>query len=151
MEEPTPSGNTTTAEADQDGNLEASEEEDEGAKDEIQGHSDEDEDETEGKDQNEQFGCVRVIENVQFDFEENTAGGRSQPLLGLVLTPTRELAVQVKHHIDAVATFTGELLLISFTGNRIYDYYSVFKELLFSSVCAEILHGDNKTARQMHM
>ncbi|XP_059375467.1 ATP-dependent RNA helicase DDX24 [Carassius carassius] len=30
-----------------------------------------------------------------------------QPLLGLVLTPTRELAVQVKHHIDAVARFTG--------------------------------------------
>lgn len=29
-----------------------------------------------------------------------------QPLLGLVLTPTRELAVQVKHHIDAVAQFT---------------------------------------------
>ncbi|XP_028928137.1 ATP-dependent RNA helicase DDX24 [Ornithorhynchus anatinus] len=28
-------------------------------------------------------------------------------LLGLVLTPTRELAVQVKHHIDAVARFTG--------------------------------------------
>lgn len=32
---------------------------------------------------------------------------RKQPLLGLVLTPTRELAVQVKHHIDAVAQFTG--------------------------------------------
>lgn len=29
------------------------------------------------------------------------------PLLGLVLTPTRELAVQVQHHIDAVARFTG--------------------------------------------
>ncbi|XP_037687920.1 ATP-dependent RNA helicase DDX24 isoform X2 [Choloepus didactylus] len=29
------------------------------------------------------------------------------PLLGLVLTPTRELAVQVKQHIDAVAKFTG--------------------------------------------
>uniref|UniRef100_A0A3B4B5E4 ATP-dependent RNA helicase n=1 Tax=Periophthalmus magnuspinnatus TaxID=409849 RepID=A0A3B4B5E4_9GOBI len=31
----------------------------------------------------------------------------NQPLLGLVLTPTRELAVQVKHHIDAVAKFTN--------------------------------------------
>ncbi|XP_075386848.1 ATP-dependent RNA helicase DDX24 [Tenrec ecaudatus] len=30
-----------------------------------------------------------------------------RPLLGLVLTPTRELAVQVKEHIDAVARFTG--------------------------------------------
>nr|XP_020670076.1 ATP-dependent RNA helicase DDX24 isoform X1 [Pogona vitticeps]XP_020670077.1 ATP-dependent RNA helicase DDX24 isoform X1 [Pogona vitticeps]XP_020670078.1 ATP-dependent RNA helicase DDX24 isoform X1 [Pogona vitticeps]XP_020670079.1 ATP-dependent RNA helicase DDX24 isoform X1 [Pogona vitticeps]XP_020670080.1 ATP-dependent RNA helicase DDX24 isoform X1 [Pogona vitticeps]XP_020670081.1 ATP-dependent RNA helicase DDX24 isoform X2 [Pogona vitticeps] len=32
--------------------------------------------------------------------------GTSNPLLGLVLTPTRELAVQVKHHIDAVTKFT---------------------------------------------
>ncbi|XP_016000993.2 ATP-dependent RNA helicase DDX24 [Rousettus aegyptiacus] len=30
-----------------------------------------------------------------------------RPLLGLVLTPTRELAVQVRQHIDAVARFTG--------------------------------------------
>ncbi|KAF6129655.1 DEAD-box helicase 24 [Phyllostomus discolor] len=30
-----------------------------------------------------------------------------RPLLGLVLTPTRELAVQVKQHVDAVARFTG--------------------------------------------
>nr|XP_060612242.1 ATP-dependent RNA helicase DDX24 [Anolis sagrei ordinatus] len=34
-------------------------------------------------------------------------GERSNPLLGLVLTPTRELAVQVKHHIDAVTRYTG--------------------------------------------
>lgn len=33
---------------------------------------------------------------------------QKQPLLGLILTPTRELAVQVKHHIDAVARFTGQ-------------------------------------------
>ncbi|KAI7804273.1 hypothetical protein IRJ41_004398 [Triplophysa rosa] len=39
-----------------------------------------------------------------------TAGvpeAHERPLLGLILTPTRELAVQVKHHIDAVAQFTG--------------------------------------------
>ncbi|XP_065727614.1 ATP-dependent RNA helicase DDX24 isoform X2 [Phocoena phocoena] len=30
-----------------------------------------------------------------------------RPLLGLVLTPTRELAVQVRQHIDAVAKFTS--------------------------------------------
>uniref|UniRef100_A0AAY5EJ25 ATP-dependent RNA helicase n=1 Tax=Electrophorus electricus TaxID=8005 RepID=A0AAY5EJ25_ELEEL len=38
------------------------------------------------------------------DFSQDS---EKQPLLGLVLTPTRELAVQVKHHIDAVAQFTG--------------------------------------------
>ncbi|XP_073725916.1 ATP-dependent RNA helicase DDX24 isoform X2 [Misgurnus anguillicaudatus] len=36
-----------------------------------------------------------------------TTAHRERPLLGLILTPTRELAVQVKHHIDAVAQFTG--------------------------------------------
>ncbi|KAK2826080.1 hypothetical protein Q5P01_020294 [Channa striata] len=62
--------------------------------------------------EDERLGCVQVIDNVKFDFdpaleaEEKTAGGQSRPLLGLVLTPTRELAVQVKHHIDAVAKFT---------------------------------------------
>ncbi|NXB53266.1 DDX24 helicase, partial [Leucopsar rothschildi] len=55
-------------------------------------------------------GCVKVLENVEFesDDETHTVGShRKRPLLGLVLTPTRELAVQVKHHIDAVAKFTG--------------------------------------------
>lgn len=46
-----------------------------------------------------------------FDFEFPGAAkvppNQKQPLLGLILTPTRELAVQVKHHIDAVAQFTG--------------------------------------------
>ncbi|KAA0710814.1 ATP-dependent RNA helicase DDX24 [Triplophysa tibetana] len=44
------------------------------------------------------------------DDEGVTAGApeaHERPLLGLILTPTRELAVQVKHHIDAVAQFTG--------------------------------------------
>ncbi|KAM9787090.1 ATP-dependent RNA helicase DDX24 [Syngnathus typhle] len=54
------------------------------------------------------LGCVKVIDDVEFDADTN-AGKKNQarPLLGLVLTPTRELAVQVKHHIDAVAKFTG--------------------------------------------
>ncbi|NWU50251.1 DDX24 helicase, partial [Dromas ardeola] len=55
-------------------------------------------------------GCVKVLENFEFDSgdETHTLGShKKRPLLGLVLTPTRELAVQVKHHIDAVARFTG--------------------------------------------
>ncbi|XP_078418321.1 ATP-dependent RNA helicase DDX24 isoform X1 [Cetorhinus maximus] len=51
--------------------------------------------------------CVKVINNVNFDFEIGAASNVENPLLGLVLTPTRELAVQVKHHIDAVTKFTG--------------------------------------------
>ncbi|XP_048393495.1 ATP-dependent RNA helicase DDX24 [Stegostoma tigrinum] len=50
-------------------------------------------------------GSVKVIHNVNLDL--HAASNIENPLLGLVLTPTRELAVQVKHHIDAVAKFTG--------------------------------------------
>uniref|UniRef100_UPI00398E5BDC ATP-dependent RNA helicase DDX24 n=1 Tax=Pristiophorus japonicus TaxID=55135 RepID=UPI00398E5BDC len=53
------------------------------------------------------LGCVKVINNVNFDFEIAATSNVENPLLGLVLTPTRELAVQVKHHIDAVTKFTG--------------------------------------------
>ncbi|XP_062350634.1 ATP-dependent RNA helicase DDX24 [Cinclus cinclus] len=55
-------------------------------------------------------GCVKVLENVEFESNDETHtvdSHKKRPLLGLVLTPTRELAVQVKHHIDAVAKFTG--------------------------------------------
>uniref|UniRef100_A0AAV2JJC9 ATP-dependent RNA helicase n=1 Tax=Knipowitschia caucasica TaxID=637954 RepID=A0AAV2JJC9_KNICA len=57
------------------------------------------------------LGCVQVGEKTPFDPtpQEETVNneGQNRPLLGLVLTPTRELAVQVKHHIDAVAKFTN--------------------------------------------
>ncbi|NWI22608.1 DDX24 helicase, partial [Sula dactylatra] len=55
-------------------------------------------------------GCVKVLEYPEFDSSDVThtvSSHKKRPLLGLVLTPTRELAVQVKHHIDAAAKFTG--------------------------------------------
>ncbi|NXU53662.1 DDX24 helicase, partial [Turnix velox] len=55
-------------------------------------------------------GSMKVLENSEFDsgHERHNLGTHTKrPLLGLVLTPTRELAVQVKHHIDAAAKFTG--------------------------------------------
>ncbi|NWW51920.1 DDX24 helicase, partial [Pedionomus torquatus] len=55
-------------------------------------------------------GCEKVLENFEFKSSDDThtlGSHKKRPLLGLVLTPTRELAVQVKHHIDAVAKFTG--------------------------------------------
>ncbi|XP_069772286.1 ATP-dependent RNA helicase DDX24 isoform X1 [Narcine bancroftii] len=65
--------------------------------------------EMEGNDneENQNLGCVKVINNANFDFEIGEDFDVENPLLGLVLTPTRELAVQVKHHIDAVTKFTG--------------------------------------------
>ncbi|XP_015271006.1 PREDICTED: ATP-dependent RNA helicase DDX24 [Gekko japonicus] len=54
-------------------------------------------------------GCVKVSEDIESDLgaKKHDDVQKSSPLLGLVLTPTRELAVQVKHHIDAVAKYTG--------------------------------------------
>ncbi len=60
----------------------------------------------------EESGAVSAEEE-----DDGVTAGRTQtntqqpPLLGLVLTPTRELAVQVQHHIDAVARFTGQCAL----------------------------------------
>ncbi|XP_019407995.1 PREDICTED: ATP-dependent RNA helicase DDX24 isoform X1 [Crocodylus porosus] len=55
-------------------------------------------------------GCMKVLEDIDFDFDNGkhaVDSDKNRPLLGLVLAPTRELAVQVKHHIDAAAKFTG--------------------------------------------
>lgn len=106
----------STSEQDEEGNMDA-EEEGESGSEQDQGDSDEDTSEDdhsaeEEDDEDKRLGCVQVIENAEFDFdvtaeaEEKAAASQNQPLLGLVLTPTRELAVQVKHHIDAVAKFT---------------------------------------------
>uniref|UniRef100_A0A8C6WIX3 ATP-dependent RNA helicase n=1 Tax=Neogobius melanostomus TaxID=47308 RepID=A0A8C6WIX3_9GOBI len=70
-----------------------------------------DNDDDEGGADDIKLGCVQVGAKAPFDpapLEETpSVGSQNQPLLGLVLTPTRELAVQVKHHIDAVAKFTN--------------------------------------------
>ncbi|KAM6917991.1 ATP-dependent RNA helicase DDX24 [Lycodopsis pacificus] len=109
-----PAVDETAIEEDEEDNVDTEGEEGEGVTEQDEGDTDEhdSEDDGEEKDDDQRLGCVKVIENAEFDFEptaeagDEPAGGGSQPLLGLVLTPTRELAVQVKHHIDAVAKFT---------------------------------------------
>ncbi|XP_044016637.1 ATP-dependent RNA helicase DDX24-like, partial [Aphidius gifuensis] len=53
------------------------------------------------------IGCVKVIDNM--DFSEIT--GKKQiikkPLYALILTPTRELAIQIKNHMCKAAKYTG--------------------------------------------
>ena len=61
--------------------------------------------------QDNEMGCVRVKNNVKFDWLEeaqpaDSSGDPSHPLLALILTPTRELAMQVNNHIKAVAKYT---------------------------------------------
>ncbi|XP_056332664.1 ATP-dependent RNA helicase DDX24 isoform X1 [Danio aesculapii] len=71
---------------------------DDGVKDEDDGVNDDDD----GAE-----GCSAPLDDPNGQNDPDPARGVCRPLLGLVLTPTRELAVQVKHHIDAVAQFTG--------------------------------------------
>ncbi|XP_029453725.1 ATP-dependent RNA helicase DDX24 [Rhinatrema bivittatum] len=62
-----------------------------------------------GEDESEEWpppGCLKGLESSPAAVQALSAI-QSRPLLGLIVTPTRELAVQVKHHIDAVARFTG--------------------------------------------
>lgn len=118
MDVSTKSGDAAESPVEEDevNDMEVEEEDDESITEQDQG--DTDEHDVEEQDDDERLGCVQVIENAEFDFdqtakaEEEEASSRAQPLLGLVLTPTRELAVQVKHHIDAVAKFTGRSLNI---------------------------------------
>ena len=63
-------------------------------------------------------GCVKVVNDVKFDFEFDAMDKipwniaeklpkRDIKLQALVLTPTRELAIQVKDHLVAAAKYTG--------------------------------------------
>uniref|UniRef100_A0A3Q3WL46 ATP-dependent RNA helicase n=1 Tax=Mola mola TaxID=94237 RepID=A0A3Q3WL46_MOLML len=103
----------STAEQDEVDSMNSEGEEGEGIEEQDQSeHGSGDELDVEEQNDNERLGCVQVVENAEFDFDqiaeaaEKAAFSQIQPLLGLVLTPTRELAVQVKHHIDAVSKFT---------------------------------------------
>ncbi|XP_053331655.1 ATP-dependent RNA helicase DDX24 [Spea bombifrons] len=76
------------------------------------GEGDESSQDDDEDDDDDELGCVKVVEDVDINFNpapptNAPAWDKSRPLLGLVVAPTRELAVQVKHHIDAVARFTG--------------------------------------------
>ncbi|XP_055361718.1 ATP-dependent RNA helicase DDX24 [Betta splendens] len=78
--------------------------------DSAESAGEDDEQDVEESHDDDEPGCVEVIDFADFDpatgATEKHVGGQSRPLLGLVLMPTRELAVQVKHHIDAIAKFT---------------------------------------------
>ncbi|XP_076644359.1 ATP-dependent RNA helicase DDX24 [Halictus rubicundus] len=49
------------------------------------------------------IGCVRVINNIEISKPQNCA---QKPLYALILTPTRELAIQIKNHLTKTAKYT---------------------------------------------
>lgn len=60
------------------------------------------EDDEYGLDEN-GLGCVRAIDNINFAPKYYP----QKPLYALILTPTRELAIQIKNHLVAAAKYTG--------------------------------------------
>ncbi|XP_046973488.1 ATP-dependent RNA helicase DDX24 isoform X2 [Vanessa cardui] len=66
-------------------------------------------DETDGVDEvdtnTEGIGCVKVIDNIDIPGHVTVKTGK--PLYCLILTPTRELALQISRHLIAAAKYTG--------------------------------------------
>lgn len=70
-------------------------------------------------DETQNTGCVKVVNNVIFDFETDIVEGeqsskhvsdiqlKRKKLQALVLTPTRELAIQVRDHLVAASKYAG--------------------------------------------
>ncbi len=60
------------------------------------------------------IGLVRVVDDIKP--AAAAAAGSAKKLRALIVTPTRELAVQIEKHLKAVARYTGiRFLFISFT------------------------------------
>ncbi|XP_063542129.1 ATP-dependent RNA helicase DDX24 [Cydia strobilella] len=88
--------------SDDDEKDEKSEDNDEIEKD-GSGEDTESQDEVDGNEEG--IGCVKVIDNIELPGTEMVRTG--SPLYALVLTPTRELAMQISQHLKAVAKYTG--------------------------------------------
>ena len=60
--------------------------------------------------QEDELGCVRVVKDVDFSwFEKENQDSRKDKKthpFALILEPTRELAIQVKNHLTAIAKYT---------------------------------------------
>lgn len=62
------------------------------------------------------IGCVRVVENLDFNFKPIKAPESKTKLRALIITPTRELAVQIEKHLKAVAKYTGVTIALVIGG-----------------------------------
>ncbi|KAH8374408.1 hypothetical protein KR200_001678 [Drosophila serrata] len=80
----------------------------------------------------EELDHVSGASDEESDMEENTKR-KQQPLYGLVLTPTRELAVQVKNHLVTAAKYTGIRVAAIFGGLAVAKQERVLRQ------CPEIV------------
>lgn len=61
------------------------------------------------------IGCVKVIDNIDFASIQQPME-RKTKLRALIITPTRELAVQIEKHLKAVAKYTGVTIALVIGG-----------------------------------
>ncbi|XP_061386161.1 ATP-dependent RNA helicase ddx24 [Musca vetustissima] len=85
---------------------------------------------------------------------ESEEDENQSPLYGLVLTPTRELAVQVKNHIEAAAKYTGIKVAAIFGGLAVAKQERVLKKCPEIVVATpgrfwELYQQDNKHLRHL--
>ncbi|XP_063897514.1 ATP-dependent RNA helicase DDX24 [Helicoverpa armigera] len=59
----------------------------------------------EGNENEQGIGCVKVVDNIEIPGHVSVKTGK--PLFALILTPTRELAIQISRHLIAAAKYTG--------------------------------------------
>ncbi len=121
-------GDEVPTEEENDGEAESSDSEKD-EDDQDDGSSEEEEDMSDAE---AETGCVKVVNDVEFDFDVDIEEiqaftnpfelDRKQAnsknlgkLRGLVLTPTRELAIQVKDHIKAITKYT-DIQVIAIVG-----------------------------------
>lgn len=66
--------------------------------------------ETDSENEDLSQNCVNVVNNAKLD-DHNTP---IKPFYALILTPTRELAVQIKNHLTQAAKYTDIKVIIVF-------------------------------------
>lgn len=59
--------------------------------------------ESENEDLVKSENCMKVVNNAKFDDCQNVP---TKPLYALIITPTRELAIQIKNHLTQAAKYT---------------------------------------------
>ncbi|XP_005189033.1 ATP-dependent RNA helicase ddx24 [Musca domestica] len=100
----------------------------------------------------EEFEVPMDVEESDEESEEEDEN--QSPLYGLVLTPTRELAVQVKNHIEAAAKYTGIKVAAIFGGLAVAKQERVLKKCPEIVVATpgrfwELYQQDNKHLRHL--
>ncbi|XP_060807247.1 uncharacterized protein LOC106142718 [Amyelois transitella] len=90
---------------DESDDIDSSEESVQNDDEEVEEESDGSQEEEDINENEQGIGCVKVIDDIEIPGPVVTKTGK--PLYALILTPTRELAIQISRHLIAVAKYTG--------------------------------------------